>query len=178
MFRRLLPRLYSPRPIFQSSRCLSTKPCVFNSNAWIRRGHRRLFSSSSSSEKPSLKQLMSKYGRVAFIVYMGISTLDLGLCYVLVDRGGDDFVHRIESWISTYITHRQFHLESAQEEQATDMQSETKKKKPSVMATLAVAYALHKMLLPVRLPIAAAFTPSAARWATRHGWIKSSLPPK
>jgi hypothetical protein len=98
-----------------------------------------------------------------------ISTADLGICYGLVKYGGSGFVLNVEEWISTHITGGNFSLGGIQHDEHADQHVT---KEPGFWATFAVAYAIHKLLVPVRVPITAAITPMTARWLQRRGWMQ------
>lgn len=122
---------------------------------------RRLF---STQKRQNLSSLVQKYGRTALGLYLGISTIDLYGCYVLVKYGGASTVHSMESWISKHITGDSFSFGG--------IKHKVDDGRPSFVATFAAAYAIHKLLVPIRLPLTVAITPATVRWLVRRGWIK------
>src|SRR4051812_6410923 len=70
-------------------------------------------SPSAAGDAPSptgIRLLMARYGRTALVAYIGVSTIDLGACYLLVRTGGADFVGSVEHFITHYITGDRFSL--------------------------------------------------------------------
>ncbi|KAI8873371.1 hypothetical protein GQ42DRAFT_160574 [Ramicandelaber brevisporus] len=151
-------------------------------------------------QKMTLKQLMQKYGKVALVVYLAISTVDLGLCITAVHFGGQDMVVGIESWIGENIgewavpklatakPHPSSQPGAADgslpvadiAQMATSGQSAPSEQEDQVSAswatTIAIGYLFHKMLMPVRVPITAALTPSAAKYLARYRWFAIKKP--
>ncbi|KAJ2809230.1 DUF1279 super [Coemansia furcata] len=130
-------------------------------------------SSSSSSgaadagaKKPSrFRVLMQQYGRVAILMYLIVSGIDLTLCVWGVWLGGDSLVFTINSYLGQYIPRLQKAAQRMQEGQDGGADK---------WATiLIVGYAVHKCLTPLRLAVTAAILPWSARTAQRLGltWL-------
>ncbi|KAI9297195.1 hypothetical protein K502DRAFT_279800, partial [Neoconidiobolus thromboides FSU 785] len=100
-----------------------------------------------------LKDLMKKYGLAAFIVYNGISLIDLSITFSLLHFGGEEQVFYLQSQLQNLLNligiEKQFEL--------------SENNKPSFWSTFAVAYSIHKLLVPIRVPLTAALTPTFAK---------------
>ncbi|KAJ2006434.1 DUF1279 super [Coemansia thaxteri] len=121
----------------------------------------------SGPKKPPSKfrVLMQQYGRVAILMYMLVSAVDLSLCVWGVWLGGDSLVFTIDSYLGEYIPR----LHKAAERMREGQDGGADK-----WATiLIVGYAVHKCLTPLRLAITAAVLPWSARTAQRLGltWL-------
>ncbi|KNE55199.1 hypothetical protein AMAG_01115 [Allomyces macrogynus ATCC 38327] len=138
------------------------------------------------AKKPSkLRQLFKDYGRPAFFVYMAISTIDLSLSFVAVYSGVD--VEKLVDTAKAYLTqwglwefavdqddvdelHGLNHPDG--EVSAPAAPATTNGKNQSLLTTFLIAYAFHKLLLPIRVPITVAVTPAVVRYLRRWGWLK------
>ncbi|KAJ2476810.1 DUF1279 super [Coemansia sp. RSA 2131] len=119
--------------------------------------------SEPEGKKPSrFRVLMQQYGRVAIVMYLLVSAVDLTLCVWGVWLGGDGLVYTINSYLGQYITRLQKAAQRMEEGQSGGADK---------WATiLLVGYAVHKCLTPLRLGITAAILPWSARTAQRLGW--------
>ncbi|KAJ3365401.1 hypothetical protein GGF32_009259 [Allomyces javanicus] len=140
------------------------------------------------AKKPSkLRQLFKDYGRPAFFVYMAISTIDLSLSFVAVYSGVD--VEKLVDTAKSYLTqwglwefavdqddvdelHGLNHPDSEGEGATVPTTPATNGKNQSLLTTFLIAYAFHKLLLPIRVPITVAVTPAVVRYLRRWGWLK------
>lgn len=142
---------------------------------------------SKEPPKKGIKALMSKYGYSALGVYLGLSLLDLPLCFLLVHSLGTEKLDEWEIAIKKYFgmeideQEQEFLKQKKieEEEQAENfgkfMTKEDEEGKPDkkegkwlgidkhIFAELGVAYAIHKSLIFIRLPITAAITPPIVR---------------
>ncbi|KAJ1661511.1 DUF1279 super [Coemansia sp. RSA 1694] len=120
----------------------------------------------AGAKKPSrFRVLMQQYGRVAILMYLIVSAVDLSLCVWGVWLGGDSLVYTINSYLGQYIPRLQKAAQRMQEGQDGGADK---------WATiLIVGYAVHKCLTPLRLGITAAILPWSARTAQRLGltWL-------
>lgn len=120
-----------------------------------------------AKKKPSgLKALMQEYGYIGLVVYLGIGCIDLPLCYLLVHSQGEDKIREYQdkalSWIGMK-PEKKTHNDNTDSETpaANGKEGEEKQEKSSTFWTeLALAYAIHKSLIFIRLPITAAITPA------------------
>ncbi|KAJ1820713.1 DUF1279 super [Coemansia sp. RSA 2671] len=120
----------------------------------------------AGAKKPSrFRVLMQQYGRVAILMYLVVSAVDLSLCVWGVWLGGDSLVFTINSYLGQYIPRLQKAAQRMQEGQDGGADK---------WATiLIVGYAVHKCLTPLRLAVTAAVLPWSARTAQRLGltWL-------
>ncbi|ODV93320.1 hypothetical protein PACTADRAFT_72552 [Pachysolen tannophilus NRRL Y-2460] len=127
-------------------------------------GGKRLNSSKASDEKKKptgIKALIQEYGYSALGVYLGLSMIDLPLCYLLVHSQGEEKIGEYEDKVKEFFGFGK----KKQEENDIDQQGETaiskeKSHKSSFLAEFALAYGIHKSLIFIRLPITAAITPA------------------
>ncbi|KAJ1784329.1 hypothetical protein LPJ59_006379 [Coemansia sp. RSA 2399] len=123
-------------------------------------------------KKPGrFKVLMQQYGRIAVLMYLLVSMVDLSICVWGVWLGGDSLVYTINSHLGQYIPRLQKAAQRMEEGQSGGADR---------WATiLVVGYAVHKCLTPLRLAITAAILPWSARTAQKWGltWlIPKSVP--
>ncbi|CAN2391454.1 Family with sequence similarity 210 member B [Pristimantis euphronides] len=106
-------------------------------------------------QKPSkaqqLKQLFKECGAVAVAFHVGISLMSLGLFYVLVSSGLD-----MPSLLLTL----------------GFSEAVVQSKLASGTSTFILAYAIHKMFVPVRMTITAVSVPILVRYFRRIGFFK------
>ncbi|KAJ2521200.1 hypothetical protein H4217_001536 [Coemansia sp. RSA 1939] len=124
-------------------------------------------------KKPGrFKILMQQYGRVAILMYLLVSMVDLSICVWGVWLGGDSVVYTINSYLGQYIPRLQKAAQRMEEGQGGGADR---------WATIfVVGYAVHKCLTPLRLAVTAAILPWSARTAQKWGltWlIPKSAPP-
>ncbi|KAH6683212.1 hypothetical protein B0J14DRAFT_575384 [Halenospora varia] len=139
-----------------------------------------------------LKKLSREYGWSALGVYLTLSALDFPFCYLLVRSLGTDRIgeweHIIVSNIKRLIPEsvkQTWHdwrtaMESATGKDVSEKvemagwgveEAEARNKKDASLATqLALAYAIHKSFIFVRVPIAAAVTPKVVKVLRGWGW--------
>ncbi|CAG2111293.1 unnamed protein product [Medioppia subpectinata] len=96
-----------------------------------------------------LKRIISNYGSTAVILHIMLSLTSLSFFYTIIYFGVD---------VSQYIP--------------MDMFGETVTKVMTGSGTFAVAYAIHKMVMPVRIGATVALTPIVVRKLRQIGFIK------
>ncbi|KAJ2769335.1 DUF1279 super [Coemansia nantahalensis] len=106
--------------------------------------------------------LMQQYGRVAVVMYLLVSAVDLSLCVWGVWLGGDGLVLTINQYLGQYVPR----LRRAAEQMEAGQGGGADKWATIVL----VGYAVHKCLTPLRLAVTAAVLPWSARTAQRLGW--------
>jgi len=145
-----------------------------------------------------LKKLTREYGWLALGVYIGLSVLDFPFCFLLVKAFGAEKIGAVEHWVVSKakslipqpVRDRWRDLRQTLErrekapiaDEAAGGQVEAAAgwdvQKPehasddaaSLAAQLAVAYAVHKSLIFLRIPLAVAVTPPVARALRSWGW--------
>ncbi|KAJ9072206.1 DUF1279 super [Entomophthora muscae] len=123
-----------------------------------------------SDKKLTLKELIKKYGVSAFIVYNALSVVDLSATFSLLYFGGEDQVLYLESIFKSWAEY--LHL-SSPTEAVIAQDPITLSRKPSAWTTFAVAYSIHKLLIPIRVPLTAVITPPFSRKLIALGWMKT-----
>ncbi|PRP86848.1 hypothetical protein PROFUN_05065 [Planoprotostelium fungivorum] len=114
--------------------------------------------------KEKFKVLSKKYGWWAIGVYFGIATVDLMIIFSIVHFAGAQHVRRAEVWTREKLGLSQRPLE---EGEAVSGNPSSK----ALWAEFILAWTIHKtLLLPIRVGITAAITPSFVRWMARMGW--------
>ncbi|ROV96315.1 hypothetical protein VMCG_07688 [Cytospora schulzeri] len=152
-----------------------------------------------------LRKLSREYGWAAVGVYLGLSVLDFPFCFLLVRLVGTDRIAAVEhvvmakvkamvpesakEWWHEYRTA----LKEAEKEQlgsndlSDDMdkvtwgveEAEERNKQEASLATqLALAYAIHKTFIFVRVPLTAAVTPKVVKVLRSWGWQIGKMKPK
>lgn len=147
---------------------------------------------SEGSQKPKketgIRALIKEYGYSALGVYLGLSVIDLPICYVMVHSMGREKIEYYENKVKqTFgfgmsdeeLNHKQSIDKIHDSIDRPDVETQ---ENPSVMhkiltlfslAEFAIAYGIHKSLLIIRVPITAAITPGVVnqlrRWGVRIG---------
>lgn len=103
-----------------------------------------------------LKSLVREYGYSGIGVYLGIGFVDLSLCYLLVHSAGEEKIRSLQDRFLNFIG---WNKDDANDQHPT----EDKKKTSTIWTEFALAYALHKSLIVVRLPLTAAITPAIVK---------------
>ncbi|KAK9333447.1 hypothetical protein V1520DRAFT_140958 [Lipomyces starkeyi] len=127
-----------------------------------------------------LKRLSKKYGISVVYIYLGLSLLDFPVCFAVVHTLGQEKISELEDTVSEYfkpisqslkevlrsigikVPERQEHPSSETEEQTSPQH------KPSLLTEAAIAYGIHKSLIFIRLPLAAAITPPIVKFMQQH----------
>ncbi|KAI1438471.1 hypothetical protein GGR50DRAFT_691334 [Xylaria sp. CBS 124048] len=145
-----------------------------------------------------LKKLSREYGWVAVGVYLGLSVLDFPLCFLLVRVVGTERIGEIEHYIVSQVkklipesVRDRWHayraaLKEAKEEQGNDGETasepaevvgwgveaaeERNNNEASLGTQLALAYAIHKSFIFLRVPLTAAVTPKVVKVLRSWGW--------
>lgn len=129
-----------------------------------------------------LKELIQKYGRHAFAVYLALSTVDFTIALVGVHLIGADKLEAVKDWAMEKwhnfrgIEHESPDTSSKASQDNKEQHEETSKGgrwgSPMFWAEVAVAYTIHKTaFLPIRVGLTAAWTPKIVKWLTVRGWI-------
>ncbi|KAI2623806.1 hypothetical protein GGS21DRAFT_533442 [Xylaria nigripes] len=176
----------STRSFHKTSRLRNSKP---NSSK----------SDKSDTQKPQgfsarLKKLSREYGWVAVGVYLGLSVLDFPFCFLLVRVVGTERIGDIEHFVVSQakkvipesVRNRwNAYREALKKEQAGDgetsgevevvgwgvEEAEKRNKTEASLGTqLALAYAVHKSFIFLRVPLTAAVTPKVVKVLRSWGW--------
>ncbi|ROT34466.1 hypothetical protein SODALDRAFT_129769 [Sodiomyces alkalinus F11] len=144
-----------------------------------------------------LRRMSKEYGWTALGVYLALSVLDFPFCYLLVKVVGTDKIGAMEHWV---VSHTQALIPEAvqnkwresraafkkaeMERLGSDMISEhiemaswgvekadeRNRAEASLGTQLALAYAIHKSLIFIRVPLTAAILPKVVRVLRSWGW--------
>lgn len=144
-----------------------------------------------------LKKLSKEYGWSAVGVYLALSVLDFPFCFLLVRIVGTDTIGKIEHYVVESVkhwvpesvrdaAHRYWSsLKSVETEKLGDdgisekvemagwgveEASERNKEEASLATQLALAYAIHKSFIFIRVPLTAAVTPKVVKVLRSWGW--------
>ncbi|EMR09898.1 hypothetical protein PNEG_01659 [Pneumocystis murina B123] len=127
----------------------------------------------SKSFLERLRHLMRQYGIVGAYVYFSICLIDFGISLALVKSLGTTTIgfyeKKIISKIENFIDWRP---KSSQSPLSGNSESR-KNEEASIWTEIAIAYGIHKLLIFVRVPLAAALTPPLVRLLIRQGWLIS-----
>ncbi|KAI0881648.1 uncharacterized protein GGS22DRAFT_171524 [Annulohypoxylon maeteangense] len=152
-----------------------------------------------------LRKLSREYGWAALGVYLGLTVLDFPFCFLLVRSVGTERIGEIEHYIVSHISklipqsvrdwwneYREA-LKSAKKERqdsggvdehddAADWgvgEAEKRHKAEASLGTqLALAYAIHKSFIFLRVPLTAAITPKVVKVLRSWGWKIGKRPNK
>ncbi|OJI81573.1 hypothetical protein ASPTUDRAFT_836385 [Aspergillus tubingensis CBS 134.48] len=126
-------------------------------------------SAQSEQQAPSLSQrlrtLSKEYGWSALWVYLILSAVDFPLCFMAVRLAGVERIGHYEHVISESVKGavRKVWPPSEEEEKANGGEA-------SLWTQLALAYAVHKSLIFIRVPLTAAITPNVVKVLRGWGW--------
>ncbi|TDZ39703.1 Uncharacterized protein CTRI78_v010519 [Colletotrichum trifolii] len=151
----------------------------------------------SLSLSQRLKKLSKEYGWSAVGVYFALSILDFPFCFLLVRTVGTDRIGELEHWVTSHVkkiipesvktwwTEYRAAVTKAETEQlGNDNISESvemvtwgveeadrrNKAEASLGTQLALAYAIHKSFIFLRVPLTAAVTPKIVKVLRSWGW--------
>ncbi|KAJ8259386.1 hypothetical protein COCON_G00183980 [Conger conger] len=103
-----------------------------------------------------LKKLFKEYGAVAIVAHIGISLTSLGICYLVISSGID---------MASILSKLGF------------SEAIVRSKMAAGTSTFVLAYAVHKLLLPVRGTLTLASVPLIVRYCRRTGLFKPPATP-
>ncbi|KAL5612190.1 hypothetical protein BROUX41_000270 [Berkeleyomyces rouxiae] len=136
-----------------------------------------------------LKTLSKQYGWVALGVYMGLSALDFPFCFLLVRVAGPERIGHLEHVVVSAVSNAipdsvkgLYHDCKAKLQQSRASRPENgdaeepnsavdaEPKGASLGTQLALAYAIHKSLIFIRVPLTAAVLPKVVQILRRWGY--------
>ncbi|KAI9727088.1 MAG: hypothetical protein M1828_007289 [Chrysothrix sp. TS-e1954] len=162
----------------------------------------------SPQGSPSLGERMRKlsreYGWSAFGVYMALSALDFPFCFLAVRMLGTERIGRLEhTVVNAFWTAVRYPFHNAEETQGQttppkgnsggfpedpqlqewswgvdEAQKEANKSDATIGTQLALAYAVHKSFIFIRVPLTAAVTPRVVKVLRSWGWNIGKRRPK
>ncbi|KAK6454662.1 uncharacterized protein RJT20DRAFT_60324 [Scheffersomyces xylosifermentans] len=134
-----------------------------------------------SGKKPTgIKALVKEYGYSALAVYLGLTAIDLPICYVVVHSMGKDEIEFYENKVKQTFGYgtsdeelrKKQEIDRIQEKIDAGDEPEEDTSNRSLFRSLlaqfswtefAIAYGIHKSLIFIRVPITAAITPSIVK---------------
>jgi hypothetical protein len=126
-------------------------------------------------KKLTLKDLMKQYGLSAFIVWMLVAGVDIVFCFIILYLAGEDQVKYFENLGKELYEYFGFKVDNSK---PSILFGEGKESKPTLLSTFIVAYSLHHLTVPYRLPITIALTPMVARRLAKVSWLSRFIAPK
>ncbi|KAI2624841.1 hypothetical protein GGR54DRAFT_537456 [Hypoxylon sp. NC1633] len=144
-----------------------------------------------------LRKLSREYGWAALGVYLGLTVLDFPFCFLLVRSVGTERIGEIEHFVVSNVTKvipqslrdwwheyrkalkdaEKAHLGNDEISEHVEMagwgveEAERRHKAEASLGTqLALAYAVHKSFIFLRVPLAAAITPKIVKVLRSWGW--------
>lgn len=129
-------------------------------------------------KKSGVKALIQEYGYSALGVYLMLSCIDFPACFVVVHSFGADKVKQVQTDVMNYLKRitglghqKPAVVLDGGDSNANVVPEEERSFWESPLFTEAiVAYALHKSLIFIRVPITAAITPSVVKQLRRWGF--------
>jgi len=145
-----------------------------------------------------MRKLSREYGWTVVGVYGLLTVLDFPFCYMAVKLLGTDRIGRYEHavieafWSVVHIAFPDFHKKEAVEAHAGEQgpmeatvreggevgRAAVSKTEATIWTTLALAYAVHKSLIFIRVPLTAAVTPKVVKTLRGWGWDIGKRKPK
>ncbi|KAI0595416.1 peptide alpha-N-acetyltransferase Nat2 [Biscogniauxia sp. FL1348] len=180
------PLRASRRPFHNTSRARDSKPNAKKAGA-----------SEPQGLSARLKKLSREYGWSALGVYLTLSVLDFPFCFLLVRIVGTERIGELEHFVVSYVKklipepvrerwneYRKALKEAEQEHLGNDNVTEhvemagwgveeaekRNKAEASLGTQLALAYAIHKSFIFIRVPLTAAVTPKVVKVLRSWGW--------
>ncbi|KAK0728504.1 hypothetical protein B0T26DRAFT_698232 [Lasiosphaeria miniovina] len=140
-----------------------------------------------------MRKLSREYGWAAVGVYAGLTVLDFPFCFLLVRTVGTDRIAQVEhvvvSWAEKVIPEgvktfwreyrealRENRVRNGGEDLAVEgygvkeAEERSKQEGASLATQLALAYAIHKSFIFIRVPLTAAITPKVVKVLRSWGW--------
>ncbi|KAL4740161.1 hypothetical protein BDV11DRAFT_185828 [Aspergillus similis] len=154
----------------------------FNNNKSFGPGYTYQAPNATPSLSQRLKTLSREYGWSALWIYLFLSALDFPFCFAAVKLLGADkighyehvIVESVKGAVNKVWPGASKESEEESEHEIVEAQAGEKKKGPaeeaSLWTQLALAYAIHKSFIFVRVPLTAAITPKVVKQLRKWGW--------
>ncbi|KAL4767621.1 hypothetical protein BDW60DRAFT_199621 [Aspergillus nidulans var. acristatus] len=154
----------------------------FNNNKSFGPGYTYQAPNATPSLSQRLKTLSREYGWSALWIYLFLSALDFPFCFAAVKLLGADKIGHYEHVIVESVKGAVNKVwpgafkesEEESEDEDAEAQAGGRKKGPaeeaSLWTQLALAYAIHKSFIFVRVPLTAAITPKVVKQLRKWGW--------
>lgn len=129
------------------------------------------YSDKSKSVVEKLKHLIKQYGIIGIYIYFGICVIDFGLVWIAVKYLGTTTIgfyeKKIISKIEDFTGWRLKNNEDSMQGNGKSKEND----KASIWTEIAIVYGIHKLLIFVRVPLTAIFTPWLTRLLTQRKWL-------
>lgn len=137
--------------------------------------------SPKAAAKPTIKQLVKQYGYSALGVYLGLSAVDLPLSFLFVHSMGQDQILVWENSVREFFGYEPKVVVSAVALDGKETADNNNKNAnmlaavsawlgPTFWTEFGIAYALHKSLIFIRVPLTAAITPGLVKLLQKWGF--------
>ncbi|KAL5050205.1 hypothetical protein BDW71DRAFT_203609 [Aspergillus fruticulosus] len=168
----------------QFRRTFHTSRARFSNNKSSGPGYTYQAPNATPSLSQRLKALSREYGWSALWIYLLLSALDFPFCFAAVKLLGADKIGHYEHVIVESVKGAVNKVwpgafeeseEKSEEDKNAEAQAAEKKNKgtieeASLWTQLALAYAIHKSFIFVRVPLTAAVTPKVVKQLRKWGW--------
>ena len=122
-----------------------------------------------------IKKLIHQYGYSALGIYLGLSLIDLPICFLVVHSAGEDVIREYQDKFMKFIGYKKEIENVNVDATTTKSDTETEEKSSTLVTEFALAYAIHKSLIFIRLPITAAITPAVVKYLQSKGFKVGKL---
>ncbi|KAF2273235.1 uncharacterized protein EI97DRAFT_452525 [Westerdykella ornata] len=191
---------------FRSQRSTVTRRLRFLRNKTDKATESQVTNAAKGAETPEaplsfsqrMKKLSKEYGWTALAVYMALSVLDFPLCFLAVRSLGTErighYEHVVVQWFKSmlgFATEKEGGLkggvaaeETAREEEIgwvgdiEEAEAANRGATASIWTELALAYAIHKSFIFIRVPATAAILPKVVKMLRKRGWEIGKRKPK
>ncbi|KAJ8097479.1 hypothetical protein POJ06DRAFT_261490 [Lipomyces tetrasporus] len=156
------------------------RPRRFNSTSLNSSTPQQAQNAKPAKKEGYLKRLSKKYGVSVVYIYIGLSLLDYPVCFAVVHTLGQEKISEWEDIVSEYakpvtdyvkemLQSIGVSMPERKEHPVPETEDQTSQQhKPSLLTEAAIAYGIHKSLIFIRLPLAAAITPPIVKFMQQH----------
>lgn len=120
-----------------------------------------------------IKALMQEYGYTALAVYLFLSAVDYPICFLVVHSYGVDKVKQVQTEMMNFLKEKTGFGEKKPvpiASEVTETDEPTSFWDGPLLTEAILAYAVHKSLIFIRVPIAAAILPSVVKQLRKWGF--------
>lgn len=153
--------------------------------SWNINSRRFLGNNPAAKKSTGLKALMQTYGYSALAVYLGLSMIDLPICFFMVHSLGEEtikvYINKAKQLVG-YGKDEQQLIKEIRQKIAVEEQDKLSNagrrevslwqrfKESTLLTEFLIAYGIHKSLIVIRLPITAAITPATIKIFQKWGF--------
>ena len=116
------------------------------------------------------REMFKKYGKTGLVVYLSISALDLTALYLAISNGVNlqPLIDRLPFTKSFSTNTKENNTESKTSSSAISSLNGSKNKAGGKLGAFAIAYGIHKLLMPIRFGATVAITPYISRLWSKY----------